>query len=357
MAAKLLLAGYFGSGNLGDDAILLGFTKGISDHGYEVKSIAGSVETLMRSYGIRGVQKTDLRGVSQAIEECDALVFPGGSIFQDVTSVKSVGYYANLVKIAKKHNKKVIMLGQGVGPLNRWLGKKAALQAFNSADVIAVRDPQSIKTLKELGVKHSPKVTADCAFLLPEPAVSEESGEFGVAGMKTIGISCRSWGSDKNKTVVSVFGDLVKLISKNNYVPVMVPLDKEDSLLIAQIAKMHGGKVPELKGIQTPIQLQQRIMRMEAIIGMRLHSGIIATTVCVPSYLIAYDPKVSAFANVMGFSSPPTMQGINANRIFDGFQTYIKNREKVVQSLERKREDQRKLAQANIDILRETLGE
>lgn len=357
MGARLLCAGYFGAGNLGDDAILMGFAHGLRDSKYEVRVLAGSVERLMRNYGMTGVPRMDMGAVKSAILQCDALVFPGGSIFQDVTSVRSVAYYANLVKLAKSSGKKVIMLGQGVGPLDRFLGKKMAISAFNSADAIAVRDAGSITTLRGLGVKVSPRLTADMAFLLPKPEQSDESKNFGVAGMTAVGISARPWGKDRNKTVINVFSDLIKLLYSNNMVPYMIEMDEvEDRPVIAAISQVHGGKVPEIKGIGTPAQLQQRLARMEAVIGMRLHAGILAATVGVPPYMISYDPKVTAFANALGFSTPPSMQGITADRIFDGFQTFLKDRERIAASLERKRDDLAKAAYGNIEVLQSCLG-
>jgi len=357
MGARLLCAGYFGAGNLGDDAILMGFAQGLRQTSYEVRVLAGSVERLMRNYGLTGVPRMDPGSVRGAIEECDALVFPGGSIFQDVTSVRSVAYYANLVKMAKHAKKRVIMLGQGVGPLDRYLGKRLAVGAFNMADAIAVRDAGSATTLRGLGVKVSPRLTADMAFLLPKPEQSDESSSFGVAGMSAVGISARPWGKDRNKTVIKVFGDLVKLMYSNNLVPYMIEMDEvEDRGVIQEISKAHGGKVPEIKGITTPMQLQQRIARMEAVIGMRLHAGILAATVGVPPFMVSYDPKVTAFSNALGFSTPPSMQGITAERIFDGFQTFIKDRDRIAASLERKREDLAKAALGNIEVLQNCLG-
>lgn len=353
--AKLLLAGYFGSGNLGDDAILRGFVSAIPDD-YKFRVICGNPERLNRLHGYSGVGKTDLAKVREAIAECDALVFPGGSIFQDVTSVRSVAYYSSLVKDAKKASKKVIMLGQGVGPLNRWMGKRLAASAFQAADMICVRDAASVGALKELGIKGVPKVTADNAFLLPEPPRSEESSSFGVAGMKTIGVSARPFGKDKSKAVIKTFAEFVKLLSNNGYVPVMLALDEaEDAHIIQEIAKVHGGKVPELKGVSNPIQMQERISRMEAVVAMRLHAGILATTVGVPSYMVSYDPKVTAFANSLGYASPPSIQGLTADRLFNGFQTFIKDRERTATAIRAKREELAKAAQANIDALRACL--
>lgn len=357
MKARLVAAGYFGCGNLGDDAILAGFAEGLREDSVDLVALAGSPERLMRNNGIRSIQRKDLKEVAEAIEESDALVFPGGSIFQDVTSVKSVAYYAQLVKMAKKSGKKVIMLGQGVGPLNNFFGKKMAATAFNSADLLVVRDPASVSTLKALGVQQVPKVAADMAYLLPTPTMGEESKNFGVAGMKTVGISIRPWGSDKNKTVIKEFGELAKLLYQKQYVPVMIGMDAaEDQPLIDEISKMHGGKVPDLKNLTSPKQLQERLMRMEAVIAMRLHAGILATTVNVPAYMVAYDPKVTAFSNSMGFPTPPSMQGITAQRIFEGFQSFVQNRERTVESLQRKREEQARLARLNIEALRDALG-
>lgn len=357
MGARLLCAGYFGCGNLGDDAILQGFVNGIKDQPYELRVLCGSVERLMRNYGLSGVPRMDMGAIRAAVEECDALVFPGGSVFQDVTSVRSVAYYSNLVKLAKKSGKKVVMLGQGIGPLNRFMGKRLAAAAFGAADAIAVRDVGSVSALKGLGVTATPRVTADMAFLLPKPQTSEESGSFGVAGMKTIGVSARPWGKDRNKTVIKTFAELIKLLASKQYVPYMIEMDDiEDKQIILDIAKVHGGKVPDIKGLSTPAQLQQRIGRMEAVIAMRLHAGILAATMGVPPFMISYDPKVTAFANGMGFSTPPTMQGITAERIFDGFQTFIKDRDRTAAALERKRDEWATAAQGNIELLRSTVG-
>ena len=161
--AHLLLSGYFGCGNLGDDAILLGFVEGLKNTPHDLTVLSGNPDDTFRNYGFRSVPRKDMKSVREAIERCDALVYPGGSIFQDVTSFKSVAYYSQLVKWAKGANKKVVLLGQGVGPLTGFLGKGAARSAFNSADAIAVRDPQSLSTLKSLG----PKARPSCLRLSP----------------------------------------------------------------------------------------------------------------------------------------------------------------------------------------------
>lgn len=352
---KLLLAGYFGCGNLGDDAILLGFSQALSKKDYQLKVLCNNVEGLMRQYGLIGVHRKEIGAINSAIAECDALVFPGGSIFQDVTSTRSVAYYSKLATSAKKAGKKVIMLGQGIGPLNGFFGRQLASTAFNTCSIIAVRDPSSVSVLQSLGFKGKIVVTADMAWLLPSPA-GEEAQAFGVAGTKSVGISARPWGKDKNKLVIQVFGELARMLTQNGFIPTFIEMDhEEDGPLILEIAKTQGGKVPDMRNIGSPKQIQQRMARMEGVIAMRLHAGILAATVGVPPFMVSYDPKVNAFANAIGAPTPPSMQGLTAQRVFDGFMGYIKDRERTSAALLNRRDELAKEAMANIEVLESTL--
>lgn len=354
--ARLLLAGFFGCGNIGDDAILMGLVKGLEETPHEMRVLAGSPERLARHYGLLALDRMDMGVVGQAMAEADALVFPGGSIFQDATSVRSPMYYAKLVSIAKQHKKRVVMLGQGVGPLTKWLGKNAARNAFNSADVICARDPLSATAIRELGVKTPVQLTADTAFLLPRPELMESSQDsFGVGTMKTVGINCRPFG--RGSQVVDLFATLAKTLFEQGMVPTMIAQDSgEDQPLVDAISKACNGKVPELKGVSTARQLQERIMRMDAVVSMRLHTGILATTVGVPSLMVSYDPKVTAFANVMGVGNPLRIEGLTPDRLWASLDSVLSDRKVNLATVERKRAELVKAAQGNIDALRACVG-
>ncbi|MCH8980372.1 MAG: polysaccharide pyruvyl transferase CsaB [Armatimonadetes bacterium] len=352
MRTRLVLAGYFGRGNLGDDAILLGFIEGIKGLAVDVTVIAGRPDAVFREYGLPAVSHLDFKSIHSAIESSQAVVFPGGSIFQDATSVRSVAYYSDIVRTAKKAGKKVVMLGQGVGPLTRFMGRRFAAGAFEAADAIAVRDAQSAAEMKELGVRAKPRVTADMAFLLPAPRKRRGQRQYGVGTMRSVGISARPPARDKGRHVVKVFSELLHMLFESGWVPSMIEMDREiDRPLLEKMNKAHGGKVPQIRGLTHPVQLQERLVRMDAVIGMRLHAGILATTVGVPAYMVSYDPKVNAFANAMGFSTPPNIQDVGASQIHDGFLSFIKDRDRLVASVERRRDELAKKAQENIEVL------
>lgn len=355
MSKNLLLAGYLGCGNLGDDAVMLGLMEGLRGADVTFTVLSGSPEETYRLYGIHAVPRKDKSAVVGAIQVCDALVFPGGSVFQDVTSAASCGYYAALVGQAKKAKKKVVLVGQGVGPLGSWFGKKFTRDAFQSADAVAVRDPSSAALLRQIGVKRSIAVGADSSLLLPKPA-GDESDAFSVAGMKSIGIAPRPLGK-QTKAVIQLFGELARLLFQAGYLPILVEMDRnEDGAVIEAISKAQGGKVPDIRKVQTPMHLMQRLSRMDAVIAMRLHAGILGAAVGVPPFLVSYDPKVAAFAKLLDLGSAPNFEGLSADRLFESFQAFMRDRERNAKLIEARRQALRDSALVNIRVLADALG-
>jgi polysaccharide pyruvyl transferase WcaK-like protein len=92
------------------------------------------------------------------------------------------------------------------------------------------------------------------------------------------------------------------------------------------------------------------------VIAMRLHAGILAATVGIPPLMVSYDPKVTAFAKLLDVGSAMSMEGLTAARLFEAHQESLRNRERNVKILERKREELVRLAEGNLELLRETLG-
>ena len=350
MSAHLVVAGYYGCGNLGDDAILLGFLNGLQRSHADVTVLSGDPEMTTRMYGVRSIARKDLATFKQTMSSASMLVFAGGSIFQDVTSVRSVAYYSQLVRTAKSLGKPCIMVGQGIGPLNTFVGKRLAKAAFNSCRTILVRDPVSVATLKSLGVKCPIETAADLAFMLPKPAASSSVESYGVGGMPAVGLAPRPFG--KGNDVVQLFAAIIRKLYENKLMPVLVELDhKHDGPLIAAIDQACGGKVPSIKNLNTPMVLQERLARMEGMIAMRLHAGILAATVGVAPTMVSYDPKVNAFAQLLNLPRAIDVNKASPDAIVQGFLTMNRDRAtwnaKVTQSVEALRTE----AAKNVDAI------
>lgn len=332
---------------------MLGFAHIAGHHGYEISVLSGAPEETQHHYGMTAYPRRDMKAVEDAISKCDALVFPGGSIFQDVTSVASVAYYNKVVLMAKKAGKKVFLVGQGVGPLTSFFGKRLATAAFNAADGIAVRDPASVETLKNLGIRKPIKVTADSAFLMPRKVSDDDSEAFAVGNMRTVGIAPRPL--DKKTDVAGLFGDLCRLLYQAGMMPVLIEMDRNaDSALIEEISKRQGGRIPQIRKASTPMVLQARMARMDSVIAMRLHAGILAASAGVPPLMVSYDPKVSAFSKLMGLGTALSMEnGLTAPRLLDAFLQFQKDRDRNVKLVEKKREELQRLAEGNFELVRD----
>ena len=91
---KFLLAGYFGFGNFGDEAILK-YAVDVLRFYYkdaQIEIITQSPYLAKKNLNAQGVYRFDSKALIKAIKSCDYLIFPGGSVLQDVTSLKSILY-------------------------------------------------------------------------------------------------------------------------------------------------------------------------------------------------------------------------------------------------------------------------
>lgn len=350
----IVLAGYLGCGNLGDDAVMLGIVERLGPE-CEFTVLSGDPDETHRQYSLQSVPRKNFGQVELAMKRADAVIFPGGSVFQDSTSVKSVLYYAHIAKLAKKHSNKLIFLGQGVGPLKSFFGKRQSTAAFNSADLICVRDPGSMATLRDLGVKVKVHQAADSAFLL-SPPLQEEGSTYNVGGMKSIAIAPRPIHKKGNDDVV-LMGEFCRMAYQAGYAPTLIEMDPaEDGPLIDAISKQQGGRIPQLRKLGSPMMVQQRLARMDSVVAVRLHAGILAASVGVPPLMVSYDPKVSAFSQQIGVGPALPIEGLTPSRLFDAFQNHLKERERLAVVVRQKLAEQQSSAMKNILLAREILG-
>jgi polysaccharide pyruvyl transferase WcaK-like protein len=198
-------------------------------------------------------------------------------------------------------------------------------------------------------------MVADLSFLLPFSPPGEDSDQFNVGGMRSVGVAPRPMG--KSFDTAGVFGDFCRLLYQAGFMPVLIPMDrKEDLPVIEEISKRQGGRIPDLRKAVTPMQIQQRVDRMDAVVAMRLHAGILAAGVCVPPLMVSYDPKVASFARLLEVGPAVSLDGLTPTRLLDMFTSFHKDHDRNVKILERKRQEMYSLAQGNINVLYETIG-
>src|SRR5690606_24232485 len=117
---KVFLYGYYGFGNLGDELLCAYYTQIFRQYfpGFELVVLTGnkhqSAQDGEAPYTV--ANRWNLWRLGRMMAPGDLLVGGGGSIFQDVTSKRSLLYYLSLLRMGHRRGVAIILTGQGIGP-------------------------------------------------------------------------------------------------------------------------------------------------------------------------------------------------------------------------------------------------
>lgn len=289
----------------------------------DITVLSQSPEETAASHGVRSLQRMSMSTVVDAVKDCDLFISGGGSLLQDATSLKSLVYYLLVIGLAKRHQRKVMVLGQGIGPLRRGISRSLTARALAGLDMITVRDSQSAELLRQIGVKGQIEVCADPTFIL-DPCPAEESAKLlsdaGLGeGDDIIAVALRRW-PETPELGTAVADSLTKLTRESSAKFLLVAMQTpDDQELAVETAQSIG--MPERVFVQpgqwTANQLLGVLGKCRFVLGMRLHALIFAAAAGVPSLGIVYDPKVEQFVSMTGqegISLQETVAGLLAER-------------------------------------------
>jgi|GEM_PF-5993852 len=159
---KKILFGYFGFENAGDEIILE-----IAERNFPESKVLSS---------------KDRREIF--LVKDSAVIFPGGSLLQDRTSLKSLLFYLGMISFFRRRNCKVYMLNQGIGPIKSEIGRWLMNKVLRKVDRLTVRTKSDYMFLS----KRLPNVElgADSAFLLQQPLTLPEETHRNAIVFKTV---------------------------------------------------------------------------------------------------------------------------------------------------------------------------
>lgn len=373
---NLLIAGYHGFGNCGDEATLKAMTANIRQMASDVKITALSYnpEFTKTEYNIESIQRFNAVQVFNAIRKNDIILSGGGTLLQDGTSTRSLMYYLSIIKLAKLFGKKVMLYGNGIGPVKGHFNRKMIKIVVNNVDVITLREKLSEKDLRGIGVNRPEiYVTADPAFTLKSSS-DEKAQEFlkreGIPiDKEIIGVCIRNWnkafgGEDSFiKKLAHVCDCLVKKDKAILLIPMQMPRDVDISMkLIASMSE----RAYILQGEYSPSDILAIIGQLKAMMSMRLHSLIFSAVKRIPMIGIVYDPKVDYYLRALGMPEGGDIRNeeLDEKRIFAQMIDILKNYddwkkkldEKTV-VLERKASENDKLLYEQLNLIRKEKGE
>ena len=148
---SVLVSGYYGFNNTGDEAMIETFSIELAKRNYKLIVLSSNPEKTKELYNVEAYDRYNLFEVVKAIKKADIVVSGGGTLFQDITSRKSIWYYLGIVWLAQFLKKKVCIAYQGMGPLTTDLYRKMTKKLLNkkSVKLVALRDEMK-RELEEL---------------------------------------------------------------------------------------------------------------------------------------------------------------------------------------------------------------
>lgn len=288
---NVFLFGYFGFNNFGDEAILYSFINNLNStkYGFNFFILAGNYRPYTDD-NINYINRNSLKTIIKTIKKCDFVISPGGGVFQDVTSLKSLIYYTSIIFLSKIMRKPVILLSQGIGPINHKLSKILLRNALEKCVLITLRDIYSFELINHLKIKNKNyKTTTDISYSIDIKKLINTSPSYNKKNNLTVGIAPRYFKSNINPSFIGeVANFIVKKYAGKVWLFSMFPSEDYDfNKNVKEFSKEC--EIIDCKNFEESIIKMRQI---DLMIGIRLHSIIFSAICGIPSIAICYDKKV-----------------------------------------------------------------
>lgn len=311
---RIVIAGYYGFGNVGDELILKSLLALLKRRGAdgEVVVLSHAPRDTESSHGVSAVDRWSPFGVLSALSGCDLLVFGGGGLLQDSTGLLSLAYYLSILWTAILFRKKIWVYAVGIGPIQSSLGRLCATGALNRVEVVTVRDPASKTALESWGIKKPAQIIHDPVLDLEFPAAGERPPgaqprfAFILRALKDPGRE-----EELRGVLASVIESLAEETGAGIFILSLHPA--ADQAAVSALLELCARKGVRKAGVSAfewrkAEELASFLSGMDAVVTLRLHGAILSAVLGVPSLGIAVDPKIAAFQE--GFPLPPAVKNV-----------------------------------------------
>ena len=331
MAQRILVAGYYGFGNLGDEAILAAMARDILGRlpGAELTVVSGDPDDTHVRHGLRAIRGSDATSLIDAVRHSDLLVLGGGGLLHDYwpvdpgrmfsASQSGLEFYTSLPRLAELAGVPSMLYAVGLGPLRDPAARELTRSALARCEWVSVRDHASAELAAEIlaGLPQPPPVeaAADPALNLepgPASAAATIFRQAGVPGDRPlIAAVLRPWpfAADASRDLEQIADGLSQAARRLEAHVVLIPFQRptqastQDDLEHAHRVRSRMAH-PELASVVaaaiTPEAAAAAISACGVVLAQRYHAALFALGRGVPCVSLDYDPKLSALMQSMG---------------------------------------------------------
>ncbi len=285
--SRALLCGYYGQGNLGDEALLASLLQMLPDAVQPIV-LTGNPQATYERFQVETCDRRSGWRILQALNASDAFIWGGGSLMQDATSWRNPIYYGGLMALAQQRGLRTIAWAQGIGPLRRNWTRWLARQTLGGCSAVSVRDATSAKLLQQWQLP---------ALLAPDPVWAldaQPAPGIGNLHAPRVAVTLRTHPLLTPARLETLTQALVSFQKATETTILLVPFQPQRDRALAEAI---AARLPEASPIVTfddPRQCKGLFDGVELAIGMRLHGLILAAAAGCRCYALSYDPKVTA---------------------------------------------------------------
>ena len=291
---KVLVSGYIGFNNFGDEAIFLALSSHLKSKKCSVSALCNNENEVKKTYDVITYNYKKPFEILKAILLNDILISGGGSLLQNKTSNFSLIYYLFIIFLAKLFNKKVIIFAQGIEPINGKFFEFLTKTVLKMTNFISVRDKKSQNLLNSWNIKT--ELLSDPAYSLIENIEINQDKKGLIVQLRSFEGIDDKFISDLADVIAKYYqGEITVLSLQNEY-------DKDICLSFIEKLKKYNAnaKFIPYQGIKETIDV---LNNAKYVISARLHGLIVSSALKVNSFGLIYDEKIRTLCDELNIEN------------------------------------------------------
>lgn len=344
MGNRILVYGWFGEKNIGDELILdaiLYLVRGnnekpnihiMGSKPQEVVKIhsniySGDNVSTHVDYRPRMLLRALKYGFPRIIYNIicsDTLIITSGGALSDWHRSSTISLFF-LMDLFKLMRKKILLLGVGAGPINITQSKRRFYKRLQYATVITTRDITSYNELAKLDLRNV-KLSKDLVYYLGQQIVAqyyreEKQNHIGLV----IADVCYETPAI-NKEYKRQLESLIELLVENEYIVSIIPFQYAEDVLFINSLVFDRNKVMILYDRNNLYKTISYLCEQEIVIGIRYHALVLSAILGKRVIPFVHHPKngdfvmeysLSKYAEYIGDGKNWSISQINAERIVE----------------------------------------
>ncbi len=341
---NVLLCGYYGYGNIGDEAMCAVLCRALAGDN-AVGNI--SVMSAAKNAQAHTVPRFSFFRVRKAVAEADVLIFGGGNILQDKTSTASLVYYASVARLARAHACRVAFTANGLGPFLHPKNLGMVKSVLSAAEYISMRENFSRELAAGLTGRGDIFLSGDLVF------ADEMAAKASISGEKYYAVFPKNVSAREQRELLRFFCAMRR---RHGLIPVFAALHgREDVKICHKLAARlpwarYNADVRDASGAR------ELIKGGEFTLSMRLHGAVFAAAEKCPVIAVSRDSKAAAFFASAGLRGCALFGTVRAKALYTSANRILKNRKKIAAHLESAAAREREKAMAELARLRSFLS-